>query len=164
MAKAAHENNNQAHILTIDYDDDPSTKLPQEEWFQLRKTREENLNLIRNKFSNVKVTYINGDSRKVLKSLFSQKLDHWGFFYQDSMHFKEGILDEWHVMRQFAGLGSVVVFDDVALSLKNLLSYPLLKSDFCAWFFWHEVTRNGWTFKSIRDGRAQFWAQKIKVK
>ena len=43
MAKAAHENNNGAHIFTIDYDGDPNVQLPREDWLQLKGMANSNL-------------------------------------------------------------------------------------------------------------------------
>jgi hypothetical protein len=50
MAKAGQENANRAKIFTIDYDGDPDVFIPMEDWLQLRKFRDENLDLARTKF------------------------------------------------------------------------------------------------------------------
>lgn len=165
MAKAAHENNNGARIFTIDYDGDPTTKLQQEDWLELKQIREHNLDTIRREFPKVEINFIEGDSRKVLPQLFSSTLKHWDFFYQDSMHFMEGILSEWEVMRKFLKAGSVVVFDDIALTdkakatIKQILG---INNQFTEYFFWNEVVNGDWCCRSIADDHPQFWAQKIK--
>lgn len=161
MAQAAHENNNNALIITIDYDDDPITKLPKEDWFKLSAIREQKLTLIRAKFSNCEVCFVNGDSREVLPMIFKSKIDFWDFFYQDTMHFPRGILAEWRVMRKFARLGSVAVFDDIYLNRGIPSAFFRQRKDFCSWFVWHEFL-NGWTYVSTEIGHKQFWVQKLK--
>jgi predicted O-methyltransferase YrrM len=160
MAKAAHENANQAKIFTIDYDGDPDTAIPMDDWLQLRALREENLDLARARFPDVEIHFLNGDSRMILPSLFPDQLEHWDFFFQDSMHFFAGILAEWQIMKPFAKDGSVVVFDDICFDGKKILRHLLKKDDFCWHFLLNEAWRNGWHCKSTAEGRAQFWAQK----
>lgn len=166
MAKAAHDSNNEAHIFTIDYDGDPTTQLDRNDWLQLKEIRNSNLDLIRSKFPKVRIDFIEGDSRQVLPELFSDKVNSWDFFYQDSMHYKEGIMSEWEIMSKFSKVGSIVVFDDVALPIraKSLIKRLLGRhSQFTEDFFWNEVIRGGWTCESIEDNHPQFWAQKIKT-
>lgn len=164
MARAAHANNNGAHIYTIDYDGDPTTQLPEKEWLQLREIRQNNLNSIRQEFPNVQITFIEGDSRKVLPELLAHTLDHWDFFYQDSMHFRDGILAEWQLMRAYSRPGSVVLFDDIALEnraaaiFKEILG---MNDQFPEYFYCHEVIKGDWKCESIIDDHPQFWAQRI---
>ena len=72
MAQAAHKNNNNCIIYTIDYDGDPTTNLDKDKGLLLKNIRDENLNKIKDNFGNVKVNFIDGDSRIVLKN-FIQK-------------------------------------------------------------------------------------------
>jgi hypothetical protein len=160
MAMAAQENNNGARIFTVDYDGDPDVSIPMEEWLLLRKLRDENLDLARARFPRVEIRFLNGDSREVLPSVFPAQLDHWDFFFQDSMHFMSGIMAEWEIMKPFARPGSVVVFDDVCLDWKKMPAHLLKQNDFCGHFLLREGLRNGWACKSTAEGRAQFWAQK----
>jgi Methyltransferase domain len=160
MAMAAQENNNAAKILTIDFDGDPDVTVPMEDWRQLRQFREENLDLARARFPGVEISFLNGDSRDVLPAVFPAQLDHWDFFFQDSMHFMSGILAEWEIMKPFARSDSVVVFDDVCLDWKKMPAHILKQNHFCGYFLLKEGWRNGWICKSTAEGRAQFWAQK----
>jgi predicted O-methyltransferase YrrM len=160
MAMAAQENGNAARIFTIDYDGDPDVTIPMEDWLELRKFRDENLDRARAAFPRVEICFLNGDSRDVLPSVFPAELDHWDFFFQDSMHFMSGILAEWEIMKPFARPGSVVVFDDVCLDWKKLPAHMLKQNDFCGHFLINEGWKNGWICKSTAEGRAQFWAQK----
>lgn len=165
MAQAAHANDNGAHIYTIDYDGDPTTQLPDAEWLQLREIRQGNLDLIRETFANVEVTFLEGDSRQVLPKLLADTIDHWDFFYQDSMHFLDGILSEWTLMRERSHVGSVVVFDDIALAnaAATVLqpNVELNTDQFPEYFFNHEVTNGDWVCQSIIDEHPQLWAQRI---
>lgn len=168
MARAAHENNNDAHIITIDYggDPDPTFKLPKEKWTELERIRQQNLSLISDRFPKVEVSFWKGDTRDILPAIFPEKYNSWDFFYQDSMHFFEGIMAEWTVMEKYSSKGAIVVFDDIqfiigfkkVLHLRKLLS----QREFCSWFVWHEVINGGWIYKSINKGHGQFWAQKVK--
>jgi hypothetical protein len=160
MAKAAHENANQAKIFTIDYDGDPSAEVPLEDWLALRRVRDENLNLARSKFPHVEIHFLNGDSRAMLPSLFPSQLEYWDFFFQDSMHFLDGILAEWTIMKPFARPGSVAVFDDVCLDWKKMPRHLLKQDDFCWHLVLNEARQHGWDCKSTVMGRAQFWTQK----
>jgi cephalosporin hydroxylase len=160
MAKAASENRNKAKIFTIDYDGDPDANIPMEDWLQLRQFRDENLSLARSSFPGVEIHFLNGDSRSMLPSLFPAQLESWDFFFQDSMHFLQGILAEWEIMKPFARPGSLVVFDDVCLDWKKLPKHLLKQDDFCWHFLLNEAWQQGWRCKSAVEGRAQFWAQK----
>jgi cephalosporin hydroxylase len=160
MAKAAQANANGAKIFTIDYDGDPGVSIPMEDWLKLREIRERNLDFARTEFPKVEICFLNGDSRDILPSLFSAGLDHWDFFFQDSMHFMSGILAEWEIMKPFARAGSVVVFDDVCFDWKKMPRHLLKHDDFCGHFLLNEALKNGWLCKSTAEGRAQFWAQK----
>lgn len=161
MAKAAQENGNNARIYTVDYDGDPeAVSISREDWEELRRIRAENLQMIRERFPGVEVTFLNGDSRQVLPGLFPEKLDRWDFFFQDSMHFTAGILSEWEIMKPFAQPGALVVFDDVCLDWRKLPSHLLRRNDFCLHFVFREVLRGGWSYRSTGEGRGQFWAQK----
>jgi Methyltransferase domain len=160
MAIAAQENGNAARIFTIDYDGDPDVTIPMEDWLQLRKFRDENLDLARAACPKIEICFLNGDSREVLPSIFPARLDHWDFFFQDSMHFMSGILAEWEIMKPFARPGSVVVFDDVCLDWKKMPAHILKQNHFCGHFLINEGWKNGWICKSTAEGRAQFWAQK----
>ena len=161
ICQAAHENNNQALIVTIDYDGDPTTQLPSEMWKELSRVRQNNLEIIKNKFHQCTLNFLEGDSREVLPSIFPKLADTWDFFYQDSMHFKEGIISEWSIMRKFAHVGSIAVFDDLQLSynLPKVLSF--LSSGFCGWFIRHEMIR-GWDSIHTEKGHGQLWVQKVR--
>jgi len=159
MAKAVQENGG-GKIYTIDYDGDPDVSIPMEDWLQLRKFRDENLQLARERFPKVEVVFLNGDSREKLPAVFPSKLDHWDFFFQDSMHFTSGILQEWAIMKPYARPGSVVVFDDVCLDWKKLPRHILGQKDFCLHFALGDGLTGGWAYQSTAEGRAQFWAQK----
>ena len=117
LAKAAHENNNNCKIYTIDYDGDPtSDKITIEEWLELKSFRDANLQKIKDEFPNCEVIFLDGDSRQMIPKIFNEygesKCD---FFYQDSMHFKDGILSEWKLIEPFIIQNSVILFDDLKL-------------------------------------------------
>lgn len=161
MAKAAAENDNGARIFTVDYDGDPEeSSIPIEDWLELRRFREENLQLARNTFPNVEITFLNGDSRQMLPTILPAQITTWDFFFQDSMHFTSGILDEWRIMRPYAHPGSTVVFDDVCLDWKQLPEHLMGRKKFCLHFVLSEAWKNGWQYQSTAEGRSQFWAVK----
>lgn len=116
MAQAANSNNNNCIIYTIDYDGDPTSNLDIEKWLSLKKIRDENLKLIEEKFQNVKVIFLDGDSRKILPKLFqTYNIPQVDLFYQDSMHFFEGIQEEWNLIKPYIQRNSYVIFDDLKL-------------------------------------------------
>lgn len=117
LAKAAHENNNNCKIYTIDYDGDPtSSQITKEEWLELKSFRDTNLEKIKNEFPNCEVIFLDGDSRQMIPKIFNEygetKCD---FFYQDSMHFHDGILSEWRLVEPFLIKNSLTLFDDLQL-------------------------------------------------
>lgn len=116
MAQAANSNNNGCVIYTIDYDGDPTSERPIEEWLLLKKLRNENLEKIKINFKNVTVKFLEGDSRIVLKDLFTnENIEKVDLFLQDSMHFIEGIQSEWKLVENYIKTGSYTIFDDVKL-------------------------------------------------
>ena len=151
MAQAANENNNNCVIYTIDYDGDPTSDFDMQKWLLLKKLRDNNLEKIRNKFQNVTVKYIEGDSREVLKTLFSEnKIDKIDLFYQDSMHFKDGIESEWNLIENYIKQNSYVIFDD--LWLKGV-------REFRNWF--KDKYRNLYEYKEENYGHKQFIVKKL---
>ncbi len=160
MAKAAQENGNGARIFTIDYDGDPDVSIPMEDWEALRGFRDENLQRAREEFPDVEITFLNGDSREILPTLFPSRLQSWDFFFQDSMHFTSGILQEWEIMKPFSHPGSVALFDDVCVDWKKLPSHCMGERDFCLHFVLSDGLVGGWSYQSTAEGRAQFWSQK----
>ena len=156
MAKALQEIGNKATIYTIDYDNDPLTKLDEHSWLKLKQIRDENLSVIRERFSNVRIIYINGDSREVLPKLVRKIGFKWDFFYQDSMHFYEGIKSEWETIYQYANHNAVAVFDDISIKKVNFNQDGYR---FCREFI--ESKHIGdWDFVSTEIGHHQFWIQK----
>lgn len=146
MAKACNELNNNSIIYTIDYDGDPTLKLDIEKWYKLRDIRNKNLDKIKENFKNVQVIFVEGDSREVLKTLFlDNNIDTVDLFYQDSMHFLEGIQAEWKLVEPYIKKNSYVIFDD--LSLKGVQSFRL-------WFI--NKYRNVYTYTDIKYGHKQF--------
>ena len=160
MARAAHANRNSAHIYTIDYDGDPDVSIPMEDWVELRGFREENIERARRDFPSVEITFIEGDSRKVLPKLLAESVSEWDFFFQDSMHHTSGILDEWGLMRPRAASHALAVFDDVGLDWRRLPAHLGGRVDFCLHFVLGEILRQRWKYRSTADGRSQFWAQR----
>lgn len=161
MAKAVAENGG-GKIFTIDYDGDPEeSAIPPEDWIELRGYREENLRRAREAFPNVEITFLNGDSRQVLPTLFPDRIAQWDFFFQDSMHFTSGILEEWAIMKPRAAAKAIVVFDDVCLDWKLLPKHLLGQKNFCLHFVLNDARRDGWLYQTCSEGRAQFWAQKV---
>lgn len=123
IAAAAHINNNGARIFTHDYDGDPvqdeSGSVSKESWLQLRALREANIKNIQEKFTQCEVSFIDGDSRLTLPETLKQ-FSRWDFWYQDSMHYAEGIQEEWNIMEGSEADHAVVIFDDI--SKKNQFS------------------------------------------
>jgi len=146
LAQAAHINNNNAKIYTIDYDGDPtSTTISLEQWKDLKKIRDNNLKKIKEEFPNVDVVFLDGDSREMLPKIFNeygeQKCD---FFYQDSMHFIEGIQQEWNLVKSKLSTNSITIFDD--LQLKGV-------QKFRDWFIKNET---GYNLFELNNGHKQF--------
>ena len=146
LAQAAHINNNNAKIYTIDYDGDPtSTTISLEQWKDLKKIRDDNLHKIKEEFPNVDVVFLDGDSREMLPKIFNeygeQKCD---FFYQDSMHFIEGIQQEWNLVKSQLSINSITIFDD--LQLKGV-------QKFRDWFIKNE---SGYNLFELNNGHKQF--------
>lgn len=151
MAKAANENNNNCYIYTIDYNGDPTSNLDISKWVLLEKLRNENLEKIKNEFKNVKVIFCEGDSRDILKKLFiNNKIKKVDIFYQDSMHFFEGIKSEWELVYPYIKKNCYTIFDDV--QLKGV-------SKFKKWF--KNKYKNSFSYEDINDGHKQFIVKKI---
>lgn len=155
MAQALASVGKECTIHTIDYDGDPFTIESESEWKKLRSIREENLDLLCNRYPNVYIQFHDGDSRQVLPKLVSDGVK-WDFFFQDSMHFYEGIKCEWDILKNAANEGAVAVFDDISLSPKIFSQNGRL---FCEKFIKsHDVTC--WDYVSTTIGHHQFWVQK----
>lgn len=125
IAKAAHENNNNCRIYTIDYDGDPtSNKINNQEWQKLKEIRNQNLINIKDNYPNCKVIFLDGDSREKLKEIFTTYQEtNCNFFYQDSMHFFTGIKQEWEIVEPYLNNNSIIIFDDLMLKEVRLFSY-----------------------------------------
>jgi len=150
MAKAANDNNNNCIIYTIDYDGDPTLKLEKEKWLLLKNLRNKNLNKIREEFKNVTVKFVEGDSRNVLKSLFKDNnIEKVDLFYQDSMHFPDGINAEWVLVEPYIKKHSITIFDD--LKLKGVQNFKKI---------FIKKYGNKYNYKDINDGHKQFIAIK----
>ena len=146
MAKAANVNNNNCIIYTIDYDGDPTSNLDISKWLLLKKIRNKNLDKIKEEFKNVKVKFCDGDSRNVLKTLFTDNnIDKVELFYQDSMHFPEGIKSEWILVEPYIKKNSYTIFDD--LQLKGVRVFR-------DWF--KKKYKNKYSYREITDGHKQF--------
>ena len=151
LAKACHDNNNQANIYTIDYDGDPTLELDIEKWKNLKNIRDKNLKKIKEEFPNVNILFLDGDSRIVLKTIFSKYgIDKVDLFYQDSMHFLEGIQAEWNLVENYIKKDSFVIFDD--LWLKGVQA-------FAKWF--KNKYKNNFEYKNINFGHKQFIVKKL---
>jgi predicted O-methyltransferase YrrM len=141
LAAAAHENNNNAKIFTFDYDGDPvqdsDGNVTDAEWLELRKIRKHNLEIIEKRFPGCLVQFTDGDTRKVLSGVIS-KNDKWDFWYQDSMHYAEGIRQEWDIMAPFSADGAMIIFDDISK-----------KNNFSKWFA--KDLRGEWDIDCYRD-------------
>lgn len=161
LAKAA-ETNGGATILTVDYDGDPESSIPEADWKELREIRYENLTKARADFPSVEIVFVDGDSRQVLPGLFPAGSRRWDMFFQDSMHFTSGILAEWEIMKSHAAAGAVVIFDDVCLDWRRLPAHLSGNKDFCLHFVLREARRGRWQCRSTGDGRGQFFAWKTQ--
>lgn len=146
LAQAAHQNNNNAKIFTIDYDGDPtSSTISHQQWLDLKRIRDNNLNRIKIEFPNVEVIFLDGDSREMLPKIFNeygeQKCD---FFYQDSMHFIEGIQQEWNLVKCQLSQNSITIFDD--LKLKGVQKFK----------DWFTKNESGYDLFELNNGHKQF--------
>ena len=151
MAKAAHDNNNNCRIYTIDYDGDPTSDFDPKEWLKLKELRNANLEKIKNEFPNCKVIYVEGDSRLVLDTIFTQFGEtQWNLFYQDSMHFFDGIMSEWNIMEKYQAPQSITIFDD--MWLKGV-------KKFANWF--KKNKSEEYQTRIINVGHKQFIVQKL---
>ncbi len=156
IAKALHEIGLTGTIYTIDYDGDPLTKLEEEEWTKLKEIRDANLAAVRQKFPEIEIQFINGDSRVVLPKLMREKNITWDLFYQDSMHFYTGVKAEWDAVKEYASENAVAIFDDISVSKTE---FEQDGYRFCSEFINSEET-NHWTYKNTDIGHHQFWVQK----
>lgn len=145
------DNNNNGKIYTIDYDGDPTShNINKSEWEKLRNIRNKNLLDIKLNFPNCEVNFIEGDSRKVLPSIFNKyNINSWDFFYQDSMHFFDDIMNEWSIMKPYANDKAFVIFDD--LNLKDVKKFK-------NWFIKNEKM---WDYKIINTGHKQLLTWKL---
>lgn len=151
MAQAANENNNNCVIYTIDYNGDPTSNFEMSKWLKLKEIRDNNLQKIQNNFKNVTVKYVEGDSREVLKTLFVENnIKKVDLFYQDSMHFKEGIEEEWNLVKDYIKKDGIIIFDD--LSLKGV-------RNFRDWF--KNTYKNLYQYREENYGHKQFIAKKL---
>ena len=156
IASAINELNKKATIYTIDYPNDPLTKLDKKKWLDLDKIRKNNLNKIRNKFDDIKIVYLEGDSRIVLPKLLFESQIKWDLFFQDSMHFYEGILSEWNAIKSYANSRAIAIFDDISLSKKEFEQNGI---KFCQWFSSSKDALK-WNYLSTEIGHHQFWVQR----
>jgi len=155
LAQAAHLNNNGCRIYTIDYDGDPtSNSISRDEWLQLKKVRDSNLDIIKRDFPNCKVFFLDGDSRQMISKIFNSEGDYkeikCDLFYQDSMHFLEGIRQEWELVKPYIISGSVTIFDD--LRLKGVKAFR-------DWFI--ESHKKEYEIFEKNDGHQQLIVRKI---
>lgn len=153
MSLAAQRNNNKARIFTHDYDGDPvqSNKdlIKKAEWQELSDNRTANLQTIKDACADVEISFVYGDSRKTLPEVISQ-IDSWDFWFQDSMHYKSGIQEEWFIMKEKLAPGSIAVFDNI----DHVHSFG-------RWFIKSEM-KTGWAYQNLRIGKnRQLWAQYI---
>lgn len=152
IAQAAHENNNNCRIYTIDYDGDPtSVHINDIEWEELKIIRNNNLENIKANYPNCKLIFLDGDSRQKISEIFNQygetKCD---LFYQDSMHYFEGIQQEWKLVEPYLFQNSITIFDDLALKGVRLFK------------FWFEKTyKNKYEFYQFLQGHKQFIVKKL---
>ena len=90
--------------------------------------------------------FCDGDSRNVLKTLFTDNnIDKVDLFYQDSMHFPEGIKSEWILVEPYIKKNSYTIFDD--LQLKGVRVFR-------DWF--KKKYKNKYSYREITDGHKQF--------
>lgn len=151
MASACNINNNKCIIYTIDYDGDPTSELELSKWLLLKQIRNKNLDKIQKQFKNVKVIFCDGDSRNVLKTLMTDNnINKVDLFYQDSMHFFEGIKNEWDLVEPYIKKNCYTIFDD--LKLKGV-------KKFRTWF--KLKYKNKYLYQEIHQGHKQFIIKKV---
>lgn len=155
MAQALAQLKQECVIHTIDYDGDPLTIESELEWKKLHTIREENLEALRKKYPNVIIEFHDGDSRKILPELLANGIK-WDFFFQDSMHFYEGIKSEWEAMKHYANDKAVAVFDDISIYKQNFNQNGRM---FCEDFIKSEDAFQ-WNYFCTTLGHHQFWVQK----
>jgi hypothetical protein len=143
LAAAASANNNNARVFTFDYDGDPTTTLPDAAWKELKSIRQSTLDLIQRQFSNCTVEFVEGDTRQILPRFLAERQLKWDLFFQDSMHFHDGILSEWTAMRAYASKKALALFDDISEDADH---------PFTHWFKTHEVPK-GWVTRSTGPKR-----------
>mgnify|MGYP000710307368 CR=1 FL=1 len=151
MAQAANANNNGCKIYTIDYNGDPTSDFEMDKWLALKKIRDGNLQKIKDNFKNVTVQYVEGDSREVLQTLFiNNNINKVDLFYQDSMHFLDGIISEWNLVEKYIHVGGRIIFDD--LWLKGV-------RQFRDWF--KQKYRNKYEYKEENYGHKQLVVKRL---
>lgn len=116
MATALQAIGKPANIYTFDYDGDPvqdaKGEIGEEEWRELASIRMQNLERIREFCPLVTIEFVDGDSRKTLPATL-ERSGNWDFWFQDSMHYKEGIYQEWSILKGHINPGAVIAFDNV---------------------------------------------------
>lgn len=116
MATALQAIGRSANIYTFDYDGDPiqdvEGDIGQDEWRELAEIRLRNLERIRDHCPLVNVEFVDGDSRTTLPQTLAAA-GNWDFWFQDSMHYKEGIYQEWNIVKQHINPGAAIAFDNV---------------------------------------------------
>jgi len=151
MAQAANANNNGCKIYTIDYNGDPTSDFEMDKWLALKKIRDGNLQKIKDNFKNVTVQYVEGDSREVLQTLFiNNNINKVDLFYQDSMHFLDGIISEWNLVEKYIHVDGRIIFDD--LWLKGV-------RQFRDWF--KQKYGNKYEYKEENYGHKQFIVKRL---
>lgn len=148
FATALQEIGRPARIFTHDYDGDPvSGDIPMEEWRGLAEIRHGNLKLIQEHCPLVEIEFIDGDSRKTLPETVL-KSGEWDFWFQDSMHYKEGIYQEWNILKDRMKPGAAIAFDNVDHR------HPFARD------FIRNVMTSDWSYQTYISGRnRQLWCR-----
>lgn len=117
------------------------------QWAELAELRRQNIETVRGWRPAVRLHYHDGDTRQTIPTIpFSAPIDFW---FQDTMHFLSGILEELTLVEPLLAPGAVIVFDDINST------HPLRT--------WMAENRNdGWFHHHFEGGHSQLWSQKLQ--
>ena len=102
-------------------------------------------------YGDVKVSFIEGMTFDTLPKALP-KIGKWDFLFQDSIHGLEFILKEWRLVKKYSKKGSIIVMDDVSLTLPSGIE---VVNHF-------KKKEPMWQWQHTSIGHGQLWGEKKK--
>jgi hypothetical protein len=97
--------------------------------------------------------FVEGFTYDTLPKVLEEDIKKWDFCFQDTLHTTKEVIKEWLLFQPYSGVGSIVVFDDMAHP-----SNPC-NADFLDWFRDNE---RDWITRHTIHGHGQLWAEKVR--